>query len=166
MKKMMTGWAAGLVVIASAGSLVAHHSLANYDTTNAVSVKGTVVLVQRINPHSIVFVDQVMPDGQTQRWAVEGPGSFLLQRMGVANDFLKVGDVIEACGYVTKVEVQRTVDTEPISLSLKATTPKNVSGRVMDGELLILPNGKKQVWSDYGHHLCLGTSFPDRHTGP
>lgn len=154
MKKMMAGCAV-LVVLASAGSLAAHHSLANYDTTKAVRVTGKVVLVQFINPHSIVFVDQLMLDGRTQRWAVEGPGPRLLERRGIAREFLKAGDVIEACGYVTKVEVQRTIDTEPISLGLKATTTKSVTGRVMDGEVLTLPDGKKQIWSDYGHRRCI-----------
>ena len=84
-------------------------------------------------------------------------------RIGVAKDFVKVGDVIEARGYVTKVEVQRTVDTEPISLSLKPTMPKGVSGRVIDGELIVSASGKRQPWSDYGHHKCLGPDYQDFH---
>jgi hypothetical protein len=85
--------------------------------------------------------------------------------MGVNYEALKVGAVIEACGYVTKegVESQRTVSTEPISLSLKSTTPKSVSVRLMDGELLVMPDGHKQVWSDYGHHKCLGPDYRDFH---
>jgi hypothetical protein len=39
-----------------AASLVAHHSLGNYDTTRAVRVKGTVVEFQSINPHSFIFL--------------------------------------------------------------------------------------------------------------
>src|SRR5688572_18043956 len=163
MKKFAAGWAAAIVVFASAGSLLAHHSLAQYDTTTAVSVKGTVVLFQRVNPHSILFIDQKGTGGETQRWAVEGPPVLLLERRGIGREALKVGDVIEVCGYVTKGGIERTVNTEPISLSLKETTPKSVSGRLMDGELVVLANGKREVWSDYGHHKCLGSDFQDIH---
>src|SRR5262245_6610321 len=108
MKKMTRGSLAALVVLASAGSLLAHHSLANYDTTKAVHVKGTVVLFQQVNPHSVILVEEKGENGQTQRWAVEGPANLQLNRRGVAKDFLKAGDVIEVCGYVTKSGVERT----------------------------------------------------------
>jgi hypothetical protein len=164
MKKSIA-WIAAVAVLASAGSLVAHHSLSQFDTTKAVTVKGTVVLYKRVNPHSIIFVDQVGADGKLQRWAVEGPGVNLLERRHITKEAFKAGDVIEACGYVTKegVESQRTIDTEPISLSLKATTPKSMSGRLLTGETLVMPDGRKEVWTDYGHHKCLGPDYKDIH---
>jgi hypothetical protein len=33
----------------------------------------------------------------------------------------------------------------------------------MDGELLTLPDGKKQIWSDYGHRKCI-SAYPDIQT--
>ena len=165
MKKTMACWTAAVVALASAGSLAAHHALLQFDTTTAVRVKGTIVLFEQVNPHSFLFVDQKGEDGQIRRWAVEGPSLLQLQRKGIVKETLKVGDVIEACGYVTKegVEAQRTVNTEPLSLSLKATTPKSVSGRVLNGEVLIMPDGKPQVWSDYGRHKCFGPDYQDLH---
>jgi hypothetical protein len=67
MKKRMAGWTAAVVVLASAGSLVAHHSLSQFDTTKAVRVKGAIFRFERVNPHSILFVDQKGEDGQIQR---------------------------------------------------------------------------------------------------
>src|SRR5262245_25000241 len=98
MKKMTTVWLAVLVALVSAGSLLAHHSLANFDTTTAVRVKGTVVQFHEINPHSIIFLDEKGADGRTHRWAIEGPSIIQLNRMGFAKDVLKPGDVIEVCG--------------------------------------------------------------------
>ena len=166
MNKRITLCIALAAVLASAGSLIAHHSLARYDTTKAVRVKGVVVRFERMNPHTVLFVDEEGEDGQIQRWAVEGPAPVLLERRGVNKDALKAGDFIEACGYVLKNEGAgnvRTVNTEPLSESLKATTPKTMSGRVMDGELLVMPNGQKQVWSDYGNHKCFGSDYRDFH---
>jgi len=163
MKKMMAGWAVA-VMLASAVSLVAHHSLAQFDTTTGVTVKGTVVVFELVNPHSFIFIDEKAKDGQIHRWAIEGPGVNQLTRLGVERLTLKAGDVIEACGYVMKegLASQRTTP-EPISLSLRDKTPKGVSGEILTGETLVMPDGKKQVWSDYGHHKCLGTDYQDFH---
>src|SRR5436190_855233 len=162
--KMMAGWAAAVMLVSTA-SLLAHHSLAQFDTTTGVTVKGTVVLFERVNPHSFIFIDQKGKDGQPHRWAIEGPSVNQLTNLGIEKDFLKAGDVIEACGYLMKEGLanQRTVNTEPISLSLKDKSPKSVSGEVLTGELLVMPDGKKQKWSDYGQHKCLGPEFADYH---
>ena len=82
MKKTMAGWIGSRVVLVSAGSLAAHHSLSQFDTTTAVTVKGTIVRFELVNPHSILFVDQKGEDGQIQRWAVEGPGVTQLNENG------------------------------------------------------------------------------------
>ena len=66
MKKTLSGWTAAVVMLASAGSLAAHHSLSQFDTTTAVTVKGTIVLFERINPHSILFLDQKGADEHSQ----------------------------------------------------------------------------------------------------
>ncbi len=164
MKKVMAGWTM-VFVLASAGSLVAHHSLANFDTTKAVTVKGTVVFLKKMNPHSVLIVDQKIADGKVQRWAVDGPAIPLFDRRGITNETFKIGDIIEVCGYVTRegIESTRTIDTEPISLSLKEKTPKSMSGKIMNGEMLVI-DGKKIPWSDYGQHKCLGEDYKDGHT--
>jgi len=164
MKKTMAAWTAMTLVLLP-GSLLAHHSLAQFDTTTAVRIKGVVVRIEQLNPHSFVFVDQKGADGLIERWAIEGPTMTQLARRGISKDTIKVGDVIEACGYATKpgVESHFSVSTEPISLSLKATTPKSISGRLMDAEQLVMSDGRKLVWSDYGHHKCLGPEYRDFH---
>lgn len=167
MKKMIAGSIAAIALLAffPAGSLVAHHSLAQFDTTTAVKVKGTIVLVQRVNPHSFIFLDQTGKDGKRERWAIEGPGILQLTRMGIETDTLKVGDVLEACGFVPKegVEPQRSMVMSPVSENLKQTAPKNMSGRLLTAEMLVMPDGKTQRWSDYGQHLCLGPDYRDMH---
>jgi hypothetical protein len=165
MKKFMAVCAAA-IVFASAGALLAHHSLAQFDTTKGVTVKGAVVVFEQVNPHSFIFLDAKGADGQMHRWAIEGPGVPQLGRLNIGKTTLKVGDVIEACGYVPKegVKLERRMNTEPISLSLKDKFPKSVTGQVLTGEVLTLPDGTKQRWSDYGHHKCLGSEYQDIHT--
>ena len=155
-RKMTTVWLAVLVTITSAGSLLAHHSLANFDTTKAVRVKGKVVRVHQINPHSFIYLEQTDADGKMQRWAVEGPNMLQLSRRGIASDFLKYGDVIEACGYLPKENTIWQI-AEP------NTTGPSLSGRLLNGEVIVMPDGKEMSWGDYGVHKCFAPEYADHH---
>ena len=152
MKKMMT---VVLMAIIPAGSLLAHHSLGNLDTTKAVRVKGTVLEFRQINPHSFIFLNQTDPDGVSRRWAVEGPSTIQLQRMGIAVDALKPGVVIEACGYLPK---------EATMWQIASPTGVSLAGRLLTGEVLVMPDGREQSWGDYGFHKCFADGFRDQHS--
>ena len=157
MKKMLTAWLAALVASVSTGSLLAHHSLANFDTTKAVRVKGTIVQFHPINPHSYIFLDQKGTDGDTRRWAIEGPSLIQLNRKGFASGVLKPGDVVEVCGYVPK---------EAIIWQIASADPTTASpaGRLINAEVLVMPDGHEQSWGDYGVHKCFAPGYKDPHS--
>jgi hypothetical protein len=145
------------VPLLSAGSLLAHHSLANHDTTTPVRVKGTIVQIHRINPHSFLFLDQIGADGSRQRWAAEGSSTLQLARLGDPTEGLKVGDVIEICGYVLKEKtIWQLASPDPQAASL--------SGRLITAEMLVLPDGSVHSWGDYGIHRCFPPGYTDRHS--
>jgi hypothetical protein len=145
-----------LLATTSTGSLMAHHSLASFDITTAVRIKGTIVEVQWINPHSIIFVEEKNPDG-VRRWAVEGPSIRQLNRQGVAKDILKPGDTVEVCGYLPKDPViWQIAQPDPAAVSM--------SGRLLNGETLVMPDGHERSWGDYGAHKCFPPGFDDQHS--
>ena len=157
MTKTSTAWLGALVVFVSSGSLLAHHSLANFDTTTAVRVKGTVVQFLPINPHSFIYLDQKTDDGGTRRWAIEGPSLLQMSRMGFAKDVVKPGDVVEACGYLPKeTRVWQIASTDPHAVS--------PAGRLINAEVLVMPDGHEQSWGDYGFHKCYAPGFRDQHS--
>ena len=135
----MTRWLAALLLsLPPAGSLMAHHSLANVDTTKPVRVKGTIVRFHPINPHSFIYLDEAGADGARRRWAVEGPSLQQLTRRSHGHEALTPGAVIEVCGYV--------------------------AGRLITAEVLIMPDGREQNWGDYGVHKCFPPGFKDQHS--
>jgi len=148
---------ATLIAFVSTGSVRAHHSLANFDTTKAVRVKGTVVAFHRINPHSFIFVEEKIADGTTRRWAVEGPSGLQLNRKNFPKDGLKAGDVVEVCGYVPK---------EPITWQLANPEPGGISlaGRLINAETMVMPDSHEQSWGDYGAHKCFAPDYNDQHS--
>jgi len=132
------------------GSALAHHSLASFDVSAPIWIKGAVVRFDRVNPHSLIFVDEKMPDGQVRRWAVDGPSTVQLERKGLDEAFLRAGEVIEVCGFGLKAGVapQRTFPKADDASG--AASGPSLTGQVMNGTLLITADGKKRVWSDYG----------------
>ncbi len=147
MTHRMTAWIAALVAVVWAGSLQAHHSLANFDTTKAVRVKGTVFRFQQINPHSFIFLDETTAEGQTRRWAIEGPSLLQLTRRGTPKDVVKAGDVIEVCGYLPK-------ETTVWQIASADPTVASIAGRLINAELLVMPDGHAQDWGGYGVRKC------------
>lgn len=151
-KNVMAGCIAAITSLTAAGSLQAHHSLARFDTEVPIWVKGAVVRFERINPHSTIYIDQKTEDGRVHRWAVDGPALLQLDRRGIGQDFLKAGDVIEVCGFATRAGV---ASQKPSS------TPEwsgaEVTGQLMNGHVLLMPDGQKWFWSDYGQlRKCIG----------
>lgn len=157
MKTLLAGWLIVAAALVSAEPLAAHHSLANFDTTTPIRLKGTIVRFHEINPHSFLYIEVTGEDGQVRRWAVEGPPIRQIGRMGFATDALKPGTVIEVCGYAPKENtVWQIASTAPGAVSM--------AGRLLDAEMLVLADGKEQSWGDYGVHKCFSPGYRDVHS--
>ena len=157
MKKLLAGWLIVVAALVSGEPIAAHHSLANFDTTTPIRLKGTIVRFHEINPHSFLYIEVTGEDGQVRRWAVEGPPIRQIGRMGFATDALKPGTVIEVCGYAPKENtVWQIASTAPGAVSM--------AGRLLDAEMLVLAEGKEQSWGDYGVHKCFSPGYRDVHS--
>jgi hypothetical protein len=142
-ERVTTRAAAGLAVISVFLCVVplrAHHSISMFDISTAVWVKGTVVRVDRINPHSMIVLEKRSPDGQAQRWTVEGPNVSGLTRRGLDTDFLKAGDLVEVCGFALKKDVS----------AARSSSELYASPQFVHGHLLVLPGGHMKIWGSYG----------------
>ena len=102
MKTYIVVLGAAVAVLSWSGSLAAHHSLARFDTTTPVWVTGTVIRIERINPHSLIVIDQPRSHQPAQRWVIDGPSPNVLARMRLADDFVRPGEVLTVCGFVLK----------------------------------------------------------------
>jgi len=104
-------------------------------------------------------LDEKATDGQTRRWAVEGPSILQISRIGFAKD-LKPGEIIEVCGYLLKEPIVRQIGTgERYNVSLAVNA--SASGRLLNAEMMVTPDGKEQKWGDYGVHKCFAPGFTD-----
>ncbi len=96
-KRMVILWAS-IVVLSVASPMFAHHGAAAYDTTQDVSLKGTVVEFQFINPHCQLLIDVTDPSGKVVRWDGEFTNPGALHRRGWTKEMFKPGDQITMIG--------------------------------------------------------------------
>jgi hypothetical protein len=107
-------------IVAGAGTLLAHHSFAMFDTAKSMTLTGTVTKFEWTNPHAYIEID--VPDGAaTRHWSVELGSPSILQQSGWKFKDLKHGDKIT-------VRLNPLKSGEPGGLLVDATLP---DGRVL-----------------------------------
>lgn len=90
--------ACAAAILVSTISLAAHHGNAVYDTRKSVTVKGTIVKWQFINPHSGLWVEMKTNAG-VEVWSAEFGGVLDLYRSFKWNkDTFKPGDQVTLVG--------------------------------------------------------------------
>jgi hypothetical protein len=91
------------VLMAAALPLAAHHSFsAEFDATKQVTLEGTVVQMEWVNPHSWLTIDVPKADGTVERWHIEGGSPSVLLRLGWNRNSLPTGTKIKVVAFQAK----------------------------------------------------------------
>src|SRR6202050_1480010 len=81
----------------------AHHSFAaEYDSNQPISLKGTVVTMEWVNPHSWLHITVKDEAGKMVEWRCETAPPNILYRQGWRKNSLKEGDVVTVEGFRAK----------------------------------------------------------------
>ena len=101
--KLLHVIASAALLVATAAPVIAHHSFsAEFDANKPVTIKGTVVKMEWVNPHSWIHIDVKGPDGKVERWMVEGGAPNALIRRGWSKNSLPFGIEIVVEGFQAK----------------------------------------------------------------
>jgi len=100
--KQSAVFAAAVGLLTVLGPVFAHHGTAAYDTTQEITVKGTVTEFQFVNPHTLIFLDVKNDKGDVEHWQVDAQSPNQLTRDGWNKNTLKPGDQIAVTGFRAK----------------------------------------------------------------
>ena len=130
-----------LAALLVASPALAHHGFAGrYDEEHPITVTGTVVEVQFLNPHAFIFFD-VTEKGKTTRWQAELGGAAQLNRgEGWTRTTLKVGDKISVGPLAFELSVERPA---PAKLIVE-TSDEEAAAMIMDDEEPVEPVARPQ----------------------
>jgi hypothetical protein len=93
----------GMVITLLSVNSAAHHAFAaEFDVNRPITLEGTVVELELINPHSWIHLDVAQADGTVERWLIEGGPPNALFRRGFTRDALPVGSEIIVEGFQAK----------------------------------------------------------------
>ena len=89
-------------LLATSGSLSAHHGAAGYNMDKAVSMKATITNFEWGNPHNQIYFDVTDDKGTVAHWVAETePPAVMLER-GWSRKSLKPGDQVTVYAFVAK----------------------------------------------------------------
>ncbi len=100
----------GLLLLLAAAPVWAHHAFSSeFDVNQPLTLRGTLVLWEMINPHSWFQFDVKGRDGSVERWMVEGGSPNQLIREGVTKHTVPIGTELVVEGYRAKDGTNKAV---------------------------------------------------------
>ncbi len=95
--------ATGILILAAATPVVAHHAFASeFDGSKPVTLKGTVTKMEWINPHAWLHMEVKGPDGKVVAWSIEGGAPNALLRRGWNKNSIPPGTQLTVLGFRAK----------------------------------------------------------------
>jgi hypothetical protein len=101
---------AGFGLLAGGAQVLAHHAFAaEFDVNRPLTLKGSLVKWDMVNPHSWFHLNVKGPDGKLVEWLVEGGSPNQLIRLGVTKTTIPIGTELTIEGYQAKDGTNKAV---------------------------------------------------------
>jgi len=141
LKLMLWTAVAVFVAFVSLQPAMAHHAFGSeFDANAPVLLKGTIVKIEWVNPHTWIHVEITKDDGSKEVWMVEGGSPNTLLRRGANKNTFPVGTEVVVDGYQARDHSEKRANARNITF----------------------PDGRKLFLGSTGTGAPDPDSFPDK----
>ena len=98
-KKVFAGLSVTMGILVISSLLLAHHSDSVFDNERVVTVTGTVIRHEFVNPHDRIMLSVEEADGQTYEWIVTGGPPAQMRRVGWHDKMFAAGEQLTVTGH-------------------------------------------------------------------
>ena len=110
MKHTLLAGLAAAALVTAAVPVRAHHAFAaEFDIEKPINLRGTVTVMEWVNPHSWIHIEVKGADGTVVNWMVEGGSPNQLMRLGFTKNAILPGMEIVVDGYQAKDGTNKAV---------------------------------------------------------
>lgn len=96
----------------------AHHAFGSeFDSNAPVLIKGKIVKIEWVNPHTWIHVETTKPDGTTEIWMFEGGSPNTLLRRGVNKMTFPAGTDVIIDGYQARDHSEKRANARNITFT-------------------------------------------------
>jgi len=105
-----------LAVVALAPAALAHHAFGSeFDANAPVILKGKIVEIEWVNPHTWIHIEITKDDGTKEVWMVEGGSPNTLLRRGANKNSFPVGTDIVVDGYQARDHSEKRANARNVT---------------------------------------------------
>ena len=106
---------ASLLVTASLPALAHHAFGSEFDASAPVLLKGKIVKIEGVNPHTWIHIEIAKPDGSKEVWMVEGGSPNTLLRRGANKNTFPVGTEVVVDGYQARDHSEKRANARNVT---------------------------------------------------
>ena len=107
---------AALLVLSGARPLAAHHAFGSeFDANSPVLLKGKIVRIEWVNPHTWIHVEVTDDKGEKEVWMIEGGSPNTLLRRGANKNTFPVGTDVVVDGYQARDHSEKRANARNVT---------------------------------------------------
>lgn len=110
--------AGAILLLIASQPAAAHHAFGSeFDSNAPVLIKGKIVQIEWVNPHTWIHVEMTKPDGTKEVWMFEGGSPNTLLRRGVNKTTFPAGTEVIIDGYQARDHSEKRANARNITFT-------------------------------------------------
>jgi hypothetical protein len=117
-KLLTSAFCSAVLLLTASQPAAAHHAFGSeFDSNAPVLIKGKIVKIEWVNPHTWMHVESIKPDGTKEVWMFEGGSPNTLLRRGVNKTTFPAGTEVIIDGYQARDHSEKRANARNVTFT-------------------------------------------------